>query len=115
MKVKGDTYQVTYDLEKAIVAFRGKVRLWRATDYEPIIQLLNEVAIAAPQKITLDLRELEFLNSSGIDILLRFVIKIRNQQSSQLVVWGGETIPWQEKSLSNMERLMPAGFQLDLV
>ena len=77
-------------------------------EYAPIVQLLNDVADAQPEKITLDLKQLEFLNSSGINILSKFIIKVRQQKSIQISIQGSKEILWQEKSLKNLQRLMPS-------
>jgi hypothetical protein len=68
---------------------------------------LEEVARAAPEVVTLDLRELRFLNSAGTDLLFRFTLKMRNQVTSQVVIRGAVDIPWQGRTLPNFERLMP--------
>jgi hypothetical protein len=74
---------------------------------------LNELADQEPATITLDLRELEFLNSSGINVISKFVLKVRQKNTSQILVRGSKTIPWQGKSLKNLQRLMPS-LQLEL-
>jgi hypothetical protein len=114
MEVKGTNYHVTYEPVTATVYFQGVLRLRGLNEYDPIIQLLDDVVGAMPEKITLDLRRLQFLNSSGINILFKFVIKIREQGQSQLVVVGSEQVAWQKKSLQNLRRLM-AGVQLTWV
>lgn len=77
-------------------------------EYAPIVQLLNDVADGEPKIITLDLRKLDFLNSSGINIISKFVIKVRQQKNIQIAVKGSKQIPWQGKSLKNLQRLMPS-------
>jgi hypothetical protein len=69
---------------------------------------LNDLADSEPPKITLNLQKLEFLNSSGINVLSKFVIKVRQKGTMQMVVQGSKTIPWQGKSLKNLQRLMPS-------
>lgn len=88
MEVKGPNYQVTYESVISTVSFQGILRLRGLHEYDPIVQLLDEVIDAEPEKITLDLRGLQFLNSSGINIMFKFVIKIREQGQSKLVVIG---------------------------
>jgi hypothetical protein len=111
MEVKGTNYHVTYEPTTSTVSLQGILRLRGLHEYDPIVQLLDDVVDAKPAKITLDLRSLQFLNSSGINILFKFVIKIRDQDQSKLVVIGSKQVPWQEKSLHNLQRLM-AGVQL---
>ena len=57
--------------------------------------------------ITLQLKNLQFLNSSGINTLSKFVIRVRNEKQSEVLVQGTEKFPWQSKSLRNLQRLMP--------
>ncbi len=108
MEIRGQDYLVTYNPDTVTVVFHGVLRLRGMAEYAPIIQLLDDIVAAAPEMATLDLRELRFLNSSGINVLFRFVIKTREQTSTQLLVLGSEMIPWQGKSLKNLQRLRPS-------
>jgi hypothetical protein len=107
MEVKDDAYRVAYDDVTGTVLFEGMLRLRGSTEYSPISELLDEVARAAPEVVTLDLRELRFLNSAGIDLLLRFTLKMRKQATSQVIIRGAADIPWQGRTLPNFGRLMP--------
>jgi hypothetical protein len=107
MEVKGDVYRVVYDKAANTVLFEGMLRLRGSTEYSPIGELLDEVARAAPEVITLDLRTLRFLNSAGIDLLLRFTLKVHKQATSRIVICGAADVPWQRRTLPNFERLMP--------
>jgi hypothetical protein len=106
MEIKSDGYHIIGDPTTTTITFRGVLRLRGVTEYDHIVQLLNDMAIQEPNTITLDLRELQFLNSSGINVLFRFVIKIREQATSKLIVHGSSLVPWQQKSLQNLRRLM---------
>ena len=106
-EVKGDDYQVQYDPASATVYFKGQISLGGPKDYAPIVNLLNEVAAAEPRTITLNLKELAFLNSAGISMLSKFVLGMRKKKGIQLVVLGSNKMPWQGKSLKNLERLLP--------
>jgi hypothetical protein len=114
MEVKGTNYHITYEQTTSTVSFQGTLRLRGLNEYDPISQLLDNVVESRPKKITLDLRELQFLNSSGINVLFKFIINIRERGQSKLVVIGSRQMPWQEKSLQNLQRLM-AGVQLTWV
>jgi len=69
--------------------------------------LFDKVAEQKPATITLNLQELEIINSPGINMLSNFVIRLSKYKTSQLVVQGMHQIPWQDKLLRNLERLMP--------
>jgi hypothetical protein len=71
------------------------------------VKLLNTFADSRSQIITLNLKELAFLNSSGISMLSKFVLGMRKNKGTQLVVLGSKKMPWQSKSLKNLERLLP--------
>jgi hypothetical protein len=111
VKVKGDGYCVSYDETTGVVTFEGVLRLRDVEQYDPIDKLLDEARDSAPRALTLDVRALRFLNSAGITVLFRFVLKMRLQATSQVVVRGADGVPWQGRSLPNMEKLMP-GLQL---
>jgi hypothetical protein len=59
------------------------------------------------------LRNLVFVNSSGISMLSKFVLSMRKKTGVQLVVLGSNDMPWQGKSLKNLEKLLP-GLKLEI-
>lgn len=113
MEINTEEYSVCYNSSTETITCKGSLRLSGMEEYEPIVQLLNELAEKAPDKITLSLQNLEFLNSSGINVLSKYVIKVRQKGNIKMVVQGSKNIPWQGKSLKNLQRLMPS-LQLEL-
>jgi hypothetical protein len=107
MELRDDDYQIWYDAETQKLTCQGALRLGGPDEYAPIAQLLDEVVKQEPQNLELDLRKLAFLNSSGINTLSKFVIKVRQNSQIQLVIQGSNEIPWQTKSLPNLQRLLP--------
>jgi hypothetical protein len=77
-------------------------------DYAPILEMLKETLISPDAPIVVDLRELDFLNSSGITMFSRFVIEARDRAGVNLQFLASESIPWQARSLKNLQRLMPS-------
>ncbi len=106
-EVKAEDYHVQYEIETATVYFQGTISLGSPKDYAPIVNLMNEASDLAPPILTLNLKNLAFLNSSGISMLSKFVLGMRKKKGTQLVVFGSKKMPWQVKSLKNLERLLP--------
>lgn len=112
-EIKGDDYTVLFDANSTTVSFKGELSLGGPSEYEPITNLLNEVIETNPSTMTLNLRDLAFLNSSGISMISKFVLSLRKKKGTQLVVLGSNDMPWQGKSLKNLERLLP-GLKLEV-
>lgn len=107
VEVRGEDYHVVYHPETTAIRCSGTLRLRGAEEYAPIVRLFSDVADQQPETIILDLKGLRFLNSSGINVLSKFVIRVRNQKHTQLIIRGSGNFPWQGKSLKNLKRLMP--------
>ncbi|UYQ71104.1 hypothetical protein OF122_13705 [Pelagibacterium flavum] len=105
MQIKAETYSVW--TEGSDVYFDGTMRLSGTQAYQPILELLQEVLAEKPPSMTLDLTNLEFLNSSGINLLAKFTIELRKHSDTRLVVRATSEIPWQAKSIRNLQKLHP--------
>ncbi len=108
MEIKSEDYCISYNTETTTINCEGALRLGGITEYVPIVDLFNQVLNTEPVLITFDIRQLKFLNSSGINILSKFIIKVRQKKNVKMVVQGSKQIPWQGKSLKNLKRLMPS-------
>lgn len=104
MQIAAERYRVWN--EGSEIYFDGVMRL-AISDYEPILSLMMNVLASAPPAITLNLTNLELLNSSGINLLAKFTIEVRRQPNIKLIVLGTSGIPWQSKSLPNLKKLHP--------
>lgn len=111
MEIKGKEYLVTYDQTASTVTFQGELALMGMGEYPPIANLLDQALEDITQRsigsLTLNLRDLRFLNSSGINVISKFVIKVRRIGKIDMTIQGSNSIPWQEKSLVNLKRLLP--------
>ncbi|MES0884496.1 slr1659 superfamily regulator [Roseibium sp. SCP14] len=106
MEISTNDYRVW--TEASTIHYEGTMRLSGTDAYAPILEIMNSVLSSKPDVITLDLTGLEFLNSSGINLFAKFTIEIRKQPEVGARVLGSKSIPWQSKSLRNLQRLHPA-------
>lgn len=113
MELRTEDYHVWYDAVTQTLTCQGALRLADLEEYTPMWQLLSDVIAQKPDQLTLDLRSLKYLNSSGFNVLSRFVLKVRQETAMQMLVRASKKIAWQEKSLKNLQRVMP-NLQLEL-
>lgn len=106
VEIKTDDYTVWHDRNAATVYLQGFLRLSGMQEYQPIMDLLVKATEHSPT-LTVNLQDLEFLNSSGISMLSMFVVNVRQKGSVQLSLQGSNQVLWQTKSLKNLQRLMP--------
>src|SRR5690348_3474232 len=67
MEIKTAEYNVWN--EGSTIHYEGTLRLSGTDAYQPILELMQKVLAEKPQNVVLDLTQLEFLNSSGINLL----------------------------------------------
>jgi hypothetical protein len=106
--IHGESFDILLDKDKSTVSFKGALRLSGTEDYAPILDMLKETLIHPTAPIVLDLRELDFLNSSGITMFSRFVIEARDHAGIDVQVLASEAVSWHARSLKNLQRLMPS-------
>lgn len=103
-----EEYAVHFDPATTTVSCTGRFRLRGRAEYAAIAKLLSDVVATQPAMMTLDLRALRFLNSSGINMFSKFVLQLRKQKHTQLTICCSKQIPWQRKSLPNLQRFLPS-------
>lgn len=116
-KIQTSDFTVYFEESEQTVVLMGSLRLNAAPEYEPISQLmthaLEKLVSNGKPTMVLDVRDLKFLNSSGINLLYQFVLKVRKQGGIGLKVLGSSSNAWQTKSLGNMTKFMPT-LQLEI-
>jgi len=112
MRFESGNAKMWYENESSTVFMEGTFRL-STEEYGTMSGLLMKLLEAKPSALNLDLTGLEFLNSSGINVIAKLVIAIRNASTTKLTIQGSKSIPWQSKSLPNLKKIHPA-LQLDI-
>ena len=107
MEIKTTDYCIRYDEDSSTIFFSGFLRLEGVDAYKEILDLCISV-FDRQREVSINLTDLQFLNSSGISMFSMFVLKIRDLGDSKLTLYGSEKILWQTKSLKNLKRLMPS-------
>jgi hypothetical protein len=105
--IHGESFEIVLEEHNSTVLFKGALRLCGTEDYAPILDMLKETLTDPTTPIVLDLRQLDFLNSSGITMLSRFVIEARDHAGIAIQVFASESVPWHARTLKNLQRLMP--------
>ena len=129
MKISGETYEIVYEPTQNTLALQGILRLYGAAGYftiddftrshedaasddgngrfSSLMELFEDLLERKPTSVTIDLQNLELLNSSGINTLSKFVIKARDKKIGSVLIKGAEQYFWQGKILKNLRKLMP--------
>ena len=106
-EVKTSEYRVWHEESTNTVYVEGTLRLSGTEAYQPIQDLMEAALAKEPAELIVDLKQLEFLNSSGINLLAKFTISARKKATVPVTVKGSKKIPWQSKSLPNLQKLYP--------
>lgn len=102
-------YSIHYDCEAEIISFSGKLHLvQREKAFHEILSWFDLMIKKEPPRILLDVSELEYLNSLGISIISKFIIRARDKKSIHVAVKISRKTTWQTKSLVNLRRIMPS-------
>ncbi len=82
----------------------GVLRLATPGAYERIFNPIHDAMIACKTTYVVDIRGLNFMNSSGITALSRLVLAAR-KLDLPLRILGAESIAWQRKTITSLRRL----------
>lgn len=105
MKITAGDSILTFTEQEQTAVLEGSMRLANLTEYDVVLEFLNNISEKINDTLILDLRELKFLNSSGITTLSMFILDKKKLNKPKIVVIGSNQISWQEKSLKNFNKL----------
>jgi hypothetical protein len=74
---------------------------------EPVTELLNQIAETAPENVWLDFEQLQVMNSTGLSILTKFMIKMRDRQTTKVILRASDKHFWQRDLITGLQRFLP--------
>ncbi len=108
MDIQTEDFHIWFDPSTSTIHLSGVIRLAGPDAYAPITLLLEQAADASTSSLTLDVKGLKLLNSSGIHMLSKFMIRQRKQETLQMRILGSRQLEWQNKTLVTLKRLLPS-------
>jgi len=72
------------------------------------IAIDDHVRQGSIKRVELDVRDLNFMNSSGILTLVRWITRLKNEPAYQLVLEYDRNVTWQRTSIPTLAKLAPA-------
>ncbi len=101
MEYKDETFSISLNGTK--LAFQGKIE---KSNYEDLSSFLKKVDDSVKEtEMQVDLRQLDFLNSSGIRSLAVFFLE--SKKNIRIIIDPGKT--WQKVGITPLESLREAG------
>ena len=105
MEYKGEDFYVDFPESGNTVEFNGTIRLRDKSEYQMIADILEKALDMVSSTLILDIKELTYLNSSGINMFSKFIITAKHKNANTVEILGNAAISWQQKSLKNLQRL----------
>lgn len=105
MKITAGESTLEFIQESGTVVLKGSMRLANLMEYEVVKIFIKESYDKVQDMLTLDFRDLKFLNSSGITTISMFVLSVKRLNKAKLQIIGNSEISWQSKSLNNFKKL----------
>lgn len=104
MKLDGDGYRVRY--ENGVITISGKLSLM-LEDYGELEDFFATIIDSEPSKLTLDIRNLEYLNSSGIKtICVELLLEADDIEGMKMKILCSNQYTWQKESVPTFKDLM---------
>lgn len=104
MNIEGDGYTVTY--RDGLIQISGKLSLM-LENYAELEKLFGNVIKSKPLELSLDLRNLEYLNSSGIKtICVGLILEAADIEGLRMKILCSNQYTWQKETIPTFEDLM---------
>ncbi|MDM8526305.1 hypothetical protein QUF80_23245 [Desulfococcaceae bacterium HSG8] len=104
MNIRGEGYSVEY--EDGVIRISGKLSIM-LEDYEEVEEFFEKIVESEPEKLTLDIKELEYLNSSGIKtICVSLILEAADIEGLHMKILCSDNYTWQKETVPTFKELM---------
>jgi hypothetical protein len=104
MNIEEKGYKAEYEHNK--ITLSGKLSLM-LEDYGKLEEFFEKVIGSRPSEITLDIRNLEYLNSSGIKtICVSLILEAADIEDLQMKILCSNRYTWQKETIPTFQDLM---------
>lgn len=102
--INEESFQIKYI--DNVIAISGKLSIM-LEDYENIEQYFKRIIESGPKQITLDIRNLEYLNSAGIKIIcVNLILEAADIENMKFKILCSNQYTWQKETIPNFKDLM---------
>lgn len=104
MQIEGEGYKVVYDEDMLTIS--GKLSLM-LEEYEVLEDFFSEILESGPSELTLNIKDLEYLNSSGIKtICVGLLLEADEIDALQMKILCSKRFTWQKETVPTFEDLV---------
>jgi len=104
MNIEEDSYKLTY--QDGVISLSGKLSLM-LEDYARLDAFFEEIIASEPSFLVLDIRNLEYLNSSGIKtICVGLILEAADIEGLGMKILCSGQYTWQKETVPTFEDLM---------
>ncbi len=104
MNIEGDGYKLTY--QNSVISISGKLSLM-LEDYAELESFFEKIIESKPSALLLDIRNLEYLNSSGIKtICVSLILEAADIDGLGMKILCSNNYTWQKETIPTFEGLM---------
>ncbi|MFT5171579.1 MAG: hypothetical protein ACI9BD_001356 [Candidatus Marinamargulisbacteria bacterium] len=103
MIITTDDYQIEC-IEEGKAVLKGTMRLPSPTSYEQPFEPIKAGIEIQKDEYTIDITDLNYLNSSGLTAFARLFILARSKKIPLKIV-GRASVPWQKTSIRSLQKL----------
>ncbi|MGE0087451.1 MAG: hypothetical protein AB7S75_23835 [Desulfococcaceae bacterium] len=104
MNIEGEGYRLTYG--DGVISISGKLSLM-LEDYAQLEAVFEKIIASKPSALVLDIRNLEYLNSSGIKtICVGLILEAADIDGLEMKILCSNQYTWQKETVPTFEDLM---------